>query len=155
MFDFKNKRGIRRIVINFIENCLKMKSAFHNNSYQLPAYRKALEIFRISRAVAAYFSEDKNVLEMQVSSNPQHQFAGFLIDESLQLAPGIASAASAPNSASRLERIQKLKGAAKNLRQQCKNLEFSGVKELEFLRLLRQEIQQFDKMLSDWVYNSK
>lgn len=146
---------MRRIVVNFIENCLKMESAFPKDSYQLPAYRKALEIFRISRAVAAYFSEDKNVLEMQVSANPQHQFAGLLIDESLQLAPGIASAASAPNSASRRERIQTLKRAAKNLRQQCKNLEFSGVKDLEFLKLLRKEIYQFDKMLSDWVYNSK
>lgn len=132
-----------------------MESLFPDNSYQLPAYRKALEIFRISRAVAAFFSEDKNVLEMQVSTNPQHQVAGLLIDESLQLAPGIASAACAPNPASRLERIQKLKRAAKNIRQQCKNLEFSGVKEIEFLGLLRKEIHQFEKMLSDWVYHSK
>lgn len=132
-----------------------MESLFPDNSYQLPAYRKALEIFRISRAVASFFSEDKNVLEMQVSTNPQHQVAGLLIDESLQLAPGIASAACAPNPASRLERIQKLKRAAKNIRQQCKNLEFSGVKEIEFLGLLRKEIHQFEKMLSDWVYHSK
>lgn len=132
-----------------------MNNALPSNSYQLPAYRKALEIFRIARAVAAYFSEEKNVLEMQVSTNPQHQFAGLLIDESLQLAPGIASAACAPNSASRLERIKKLKRAARNLKQQCKNLEFSGVKELEFLGLLRKEIHQFDQMLSDWVYHSK
>lgn len=129
--------------------------AFPNNSYQLPAYRKALEIFRISRAIAAYFSEDQNILEMQMSGHPHHHYAGLLIDESLQLAPGIASAACDPSPTSRIERIQKLKRAAKNLRQQCKNLEFSGVKEIEFLGLLRKEIKQFDKMLSDWVYHSK
>lgn len=137
-----------------MENCFKMESPFPNNTYQLPAYRKALEIFKISRAVASYFSNDKHVLEMHLSSNPQHRFAGFLVTESLQLAPGIASVASAPNKASRLKRIEQLQQAARNLKHQCRSLEFSGVKEIEFLRMLRKEIKQFDKLMSDWIYQS-
>ena len=132
-----------------------MQGAFPNNSYHLPIYRKALEIFKISRAVAAYFSEDKNIMELSYSARPRERFAGNLIADSLQLAPGIASAASASSSASRLQRIRQIRKAAKKLKKQCSNLEFSGVKEVEFVNLLRKEISQFDRMVADWFKLSK
>ena len=132
-----------------------MDSAFPNNTYHLPVYRKALEIFKISRAIAAYFSDDKHVIEMDISTNPQHFQAGSLVTESLQLAPGIASAACAPNSESRLQRVKNIRAVAKNLKGLCKRLEGCGVKEVEFLNLLRKEILLFDKMVSDWFQNNK
>ncbi|HSP12304.1 MAG TPA: hypothetical protein VLO29_07235 [Salegentibacter sp.] len=132
-----------------------MESAFPNNTYHLPVYRKALEIFKISRAMAAYFTNDKHVLEMDLSANPQHFEAGHLVTESLQLAPGIASAACAPNPESRLQRIRNIKAVNKNLKRLCKKLEVCGVKEVEFLNLLRKEIHIFDKMVSDWFHNHK
>lgn len=132
-----------------------MESAFPNNTYHLPVYRKALEIFRISRAMAAYFTNDKHVLEMDLSANPQDFEAGHLVTESLQLAPGIASAACAPNSESRLQRIRNIRAVAQNLKSLCKKLECCGVKEVEFLNLLRKEIHTFDKMVSDWFHNHK
>lgn len=133
-----------------------MEGVFPENQYQLPAYRKAMEIFRISRAVAAYFSEDKHVIEMNLSSNPGHRSAGHLVTESLQLAPGIASAVNASTADTRLKNIKKLRCAVNNLRQHCRKLEFSGVKEVEFIGLLRREIQLFDQLMSDWFsYYSK
>ncbi len=129
-----------------------MENAFPHKVYHLPVYRKALEIFKISRAMASYFSEGKNIMEMDLSANPRYHFAGSLVNESLQLAPGIASVATAKNNASRLRRINRIRNAAKNLRNYCKKLEFSGVKELEFLGMLRREIQQFDQMVNDWTY---
>ncbi|MDR9456785.1 MAG: hypothetical protein RI572_05180 [Salegentibacter sp.] len=132
-----------------------MDSAFPNNTYHLPVYRKALEIFKISRAMAAYFSDDKHVIEMDFSANPRHYQAGSLVTESLQLAPGIASAACAPNSESRLQRVKNIKAVAKNLKHLCRKLEGCGVKEVEFLNLLRKEIHLFDKMVSDWFQNHK
>lgn len=132
-----------------------MESAFPNNKYHLPVYKKALEIFKISRAMASCFTNDKHVIEMNLSGNPQEYQAGYLVTESLQLAPGIASAACAPNSESRLQRIEKLRTVAKNLKQLCRKLEVCGVKEVEFLNLLRKEIQIFDKMVSDWFHNHK
>ncbi|MGY5849826.1 hypothetical protein [Salegentibacter sp. F14] len=132
-----------------------MESAFPNNSYHLPVYRKALEIFKISRAIASYFSDDKHVIEMNLSTNPQHFQAGSLVTESLQLAPGIASVACAPNSESKLQRLKNIKAVARNLKHLCKKLEGCGVKEVEFLTLLRKEILLFDKMVSDWFQNHK
>ena len=132
-----------------------MESAFPNNTYHLPVYRKALEIFRISRAMAAYFTNDKHVIEMDLAANPLHFQAGHLVTESLQLAPGIASAACAPNPESRLQRIRNIKAAARNLKSLCRKLECGGVKEVEFLNLLRKEIHTFDSMVSDWFHNHK
>lgn len=114
-----------------------------------------MEIFKISRAIASYFSGDKHVFEMNLSSNPKHRFAGILVSESLQLAPGIASVISTSNPEYRLQRIKKIHKAARNLKIQCKQIELSGVKEIEFLNLLRKEIHIFDKMTSEWISQYK
>lgn len=128
-----------------------MSQAFSHNSFQTSVYRKALEIFRLSRAMAVHFTQDKHVLEMEVSASPKDRFAGDLVTKSLQLAPGVASVATAKNRGSRLERIRNIRKASKSLKLLCKSLEFSGVKESEFLNVLRKEIQIFDKMIADWV----
>lgn len=132
-----------------------MSQAFSNNAYHLPVYRKALEIFKIARAVASYFSDGKQVYEMHISSNKQHRFAGNLVNESLQLAPGIASVVSSSNPQCRLKHIQRLHKAARNLKLQCKKIEIRDVKEIEFLQLLRKEIHIFDKMTSEWMSQYK
>ncbi|MBZ9728806.1 hypothetical protein LB467_03830 [Salegentibacter sp. JZCK2] len=128
-----------------------MSQAFSQNTYQMPVYRKALEIFKLSRAMAVHFTQDKNVIEMGFAASPKDRYAGDLITESLQLAPGVAAVAAAKNSGSRLERIRNIRKASKSLKLHCKNLEFSGVRESEFLTLLKKEIQIFDKMIADWM----
>ncbi|WP_037315446.1 hypothetical protein [Salegentibacter sp. Hel_I_6] len=128
-----------------------MSQAFFHNNYQNPVYFKALEIFKLSRAMAVHFTEDKHVLEMGISSSSKDRFAGDLVTESLQLAPGVASVATAKSIGSRLERIRNIRRSSKSLKSLCRSLEFSGVKESEFLNLLRKEIQIFDRMVSDWI----
>lgn len=127
-----------------------MSQAF-SNTYQMPVYRKALEIFKLSRAMAVHFTQDKHVLEMGFSASSKDRYAGELVSESLQLAPGIAAVVTAKNHGSRLERIRNIRKASKSLKLLCKNLEFSGVRESEFLVLLKKEIQIFDKMIADWI----
>lgn len=128
-----------------------MSQAFSHNSYETSVYQKALKIFRLSREMAVHFTQDKHVLEMGFSANSKDRFAGYLVIESLQLAPGVASIATAKSHGSRLERIRNIRKASKSLKSLCRNLEFSGVKESEFLNLLRKEILVFDKMIADWV----
>jgi|25_taG_2_1085351.scaffolds.fasta_scaffold78003_1 hypothetical protein len=128
-----------------------MSQAFSYKSYHTPVYRKALEIFKLSRAMAVHFTQDKHVLEMGFSACPKDRYAGDLVNESLQLAPGVASVVSAKNYGSRLEQIRKIRKASKSLKTLCRNLEFSGVRESEFLGLLKKEIHLFDKMIADWI----
>ncbi|SKB65822.1 hypothetical protein SAMN05660776_2330 [Salegentibacter holothuriorum] len=128
-----------------------MSQVFPYNTNQSPVYHKALEIFKLSRAMAIHFTQDKHVLEMSISACPKDRYAGDLVNESLLLAPGVASVATAKNYSSRLERVRNIRKASKSLKLLCKNLEFSGVRESEFLILLKKEIHLFDKMIADWT----
>lgn len=128
-----------------------MSHAYSHNTHQLPIYRKALEIFKLSRAMAVHFTEDKHVMEMGFSASRKDRYAGDLVTEALQLAPGVASVATAKNYGSRLERIRNIRKASKSLKLLCRNLEFSEVRESEFLTLLKKEIQIFDTMIADWI----
>lgn len=119
----------------------------------LPVYNKALEIFRISRAIAISISDNKNILEMNFSSNYNHQFAGELVSDSLRLAPGLATVQNTSNPLLRLKKAKNIRKAANRILSQCKKLEFNGVKEKEFLRILKSEIHQFDQLFSEWFYN--
>jgi len=118
---------------------------------QTPVYQKALEIFKLSRAMAVHFTQDKNVMEMQFSACIKDKYAGDLVNQSLQLAPGIASVVTAKNYSARLERVRNIRKASKSLKLICKNLEFSGIRESEFLALLKKEIHLFDKMINAWI----
>jgi len=128
-----------------------VSQTFSHNTFHTPVYRKALEIFKLSRAMAVHFTEDKHVLDMGFSDNPTDRYAGDLVAQSLQLAPGVASVATAKSYGSRLERIRNIRKASKSIKSLCKHLEFTGVKESEFLSLLKKEVQIFDKMIADWI----
>ncbi|WBL26599.1 hypothetical protein [Zunongwangia sp. HGR-M22] len=122
------------------------------NAYQLPVYQKALEIFKLSSAVSSYFSNNSHVLEMEISSIPAHNYAGRLVTESLQLAPGIAGVITARTIEVKKKRIERIKNAAKRIKSNCRSIEITGIKETEFLDLLRKEIHHFEHLVSDWLH---
>ncbi len=140
---------------NFIRKFSVMSLSLENNNLPLSVYRKALDIFKISRSVAAYFTHNKDIIRMDVSSNPSDHLSGLLVTKSLQLAPGVASVHSTKDINGKLKKIKNILKAANNLSLQCRKMEFSGIKEIEFLHLLRQEIHQFEYLLSDWLKRIK
>ncbi len=118
----------------------------------LPVYNKALEIFRVSRAIALSISDNKNILEMSFSGNSNCRFAGELVSDSLQLAPGLATVHSTSNPLLRLRRARQIRNAVSRILRGCRKLEFDGGREKEFLAILRSEILQFDQLFSEWLY---
>ena len=118
----------------------------------LPVYNKALEIFRVSRAIACSISDNKNILEMGFSANFNDQFAGEIVSDSLKLAPGLATVQCTSNSSLRLRRAKQIRNALNRILSGCKKLEFDGVREKEFLTILRSEIHQFDNLFSEWFH---
>lgn len=116
-----------------------------------PVYRKALEVFRISRAVACELSDNLHVWEMEGSAEFKHRFAGEIVSDSLNLAPGLAMLKSAPGYSLKSKNVQNIKRRVHRMLSRCKKLELMGVKQKEFLSLLRMEIYQFDKLFSEWL----
>ncbi len=118
----------------------------------LPVYKKALEIFRVSRAIACSISDNRNILEMETSEELNHRFAGELVTDALALVPELAVVQNTSSHSLRLKRARKIQKSASGILLKCRKLEFNGVKEKEFLSLLKSEIQQFNRIFAEWIY---
>ncbi len=119
----------------------------------LLVYKKALEIFKVSRVIACSISESKNVIEMQFSSEVKNRFAGDLVSNSLRLAPELALVENSASINARLRGIKKVRRLSRLISERCRKLKFLGVQEQEFLDLLQKEINQFEKLLTEYLYN--
>lgn len=128
------------------------------NFTQSPVYKKALDIFQVSRGIACAISEKRHVLEMGYSTNENDQVAGTLVSTSLKLFPELAAIQNATNRKNIIKRAQRIRGSARQLLSNCKLIEKQGLKEKEFLSLLRMEINHFDQLFGEWlntVYSGK
>lgn len=117
----------------------------------LAVYKKALEIFKITRAIAYNIGNSGSVLEMAYSSNLNQRVAGELVTHSLQLAPALAAVKNSGNRELRLEKAEKIRRSVKKILKKCKKIEYSGEREKEFLMLLRSDIQHFEFLFSEWL----
>ena len=120
---------------------------------KLPVYLKALEVFKISRAISYCVGDHENIFRLGLSGNSNHKFAHDIVMESLALAPQLAMLQSSDSPSKRLSHINKIKSAAKSIRNKCRKLEIHNLREKEFLSILTIEIQQFEKLFSEWLDN--
>lgn len=118
-----------------------------------PVYLKALEIFKVSRAIACSITDNQNILEMGSSTDRSHRFAEEIVGDSLRLVPQLAVVQNTKNPSLRQTRAKRIRSVSRSLLQKCKKLEFSNSKEREFLVLLNSEIKQFEIIFADWFYN--
>lgn len=118
-----------------------------------PVYQKALEIFKVSRAIACSISDNRNLLEIENSADINHKVAGEIVTDSLSLVPKLALYQNTSNPLLRMKRAKKIQKAARNILLKCKRMEYNGIKEKEFLSLLTSEIQQFNRLFAEWTYN--
>ena len=125
-----------------------------HNFNQLPVYKKALDIFQVSRGIAYAISERRHVLEMEYSSIENEKVAGTLVTTSLNLFPELAALQNATSKENIRKRANKIRRSARLLLTKCRLIERQGVKEKEFLRILRSELNQFDQLFGEWL-NSK
>ena len=154
-FNLKSKDilGLNLVNLYLLKLIKFVMNSFETTDFKnLPVYNKALEIFKVSRAIACSITNNKNILEMGFSENFNHQFAGEIVSDSLQLAPGLATVHCTSNPSLRLRRAKQIRKAINRILSGCKKLEFDGVREKEFITILRSEIHQFDHLFSEWFY---
>jgi len=120
---------------------------------QLPVFKKAQDIFQISRGIAFAMSERGHVLEMEYASNENEKVAGTLVTTSLKLFPELAALQNATNKENIRKRANKIRRSAHILLTKCRSIERHGIKEKEFLRLLKTEIIQFDQLFGEWLHS--
>ncbi len=123
----------------------------NSNFTQLDIYKKALEIFQVSRGIACSVSNSKHVIEMEISTDSNEQVAGEIVTHSLKLVPELAAIQNSSTTRVRLKRVKKIRKLARLINDKCRKLEYTGIRDREFLLLLLAELKHFDQLFNDWL----
>lgn len=123
----------------------------YNGATNVSIYKKAIEIFGLSRSLTRDLTSGASVLDMHRSSEPLMRYSDTLLIAALGLAPKIAMAESTPDLQVKISSIRSLRKSTSTLLQYCELLETHSQQKREFLRRLRLEIIRFRRMQRDWA----
>ena len=106
-------------------------------------YPLALEIRKLSAHVSFYIREDLNTLDLNGIENDFIYFSGDIVQNSDSLIPEIIQAET-------LKHAEAVKKFSSKLYSNCKQLENSNSRGIEFIKLLRSELKKFHKNINNW-----
>ena len=113
-------------------------------------YRKALELCELSRAIASYVTHNKDLLKLYQSNSLRDIIADSLLTDTVLIRQQIDRAEKSNNPVVRFRTTRFISVMIRNLQGYTNGLEHHGVKEKEYLNLLRKEIQSFKKVFKNW-----
>ncbi|EZH72869.1 hypothetical protein ATO12_22335 [Aquimarina atlantica] len=114
-------------------------------------YKKALEIFTLSRSISNYLVHDLAPLQNNGSEHPHIYFTGDIIRQSDALAPKIIKAENQIFQDERIRHANSLIHITNRLYKNCERLEQSESNGKEFLILLRKELRKFKHLQRSWM----
>lgn len=123
--------------------------SFRNNT-QSALYKKALEIFNLSRHISFYISHDLAYLQRNGKEDINIYFSGDIVQQSVSLAPQILKAESQPFSEEKHKYAATVMHLSNLLYKNCERLERVNSNGKDFLPLLRKEIKKFRKLQNTW-----
>jgi len=123
----------------------------HKNLRTVPVYRKALELCAMSREIASYVTFNKDLLKLYKSNSLRDIIANSLLTDAILIPQKIAQAEFSLSHDEKLRNVSYINIMIKNINSYCTGLERDGVKEKEYLNLLRQEIKSFRSSFKKWT----
>ena len=122
-----------------------------SNLNQVLIYRKSLDVFQMSRRVAAYVTDDKNVISMYRSGEKEDNYADNLVMNSFRLVPKVVEVETEVSSVKKLRYAQSLRYFIDRIYQDCLNLERTKIHGKDFVRMLRKELISLRKIHKSYV----
>ncbi len=122
----------------------------HKNLQTVPVYGKALQLCETSRALASYFSFNKDLLKLYKSQALRDIIADAILTDAILIQQQIAQAEFSSSLKVRKESASFINTIIRNINSYCTGLEKDGVKEKEYVSLLRQEISSFRSSFKNW-----
>ena len=122
----------------------------HKNLRTVPVYRKALELCKMSREIASYVSFNKDLLKLYKSNSLRDIIADSLLTDAILIPKQIAKAEFSDSYSVRLKSARFINIIIRNINSYCTGLERDGVREKEYLNLLRAEIKSFRESFKEW-----
>lgn len=122
----------------------------HKNLRHIPVYKKALELCSMSREIASYLSFNKDLLRLCESSSLRDIMANSILTDAILIPQKIALVETSPSSKERMYNLSYINIIIRNINSYCLGLEKDGVKETEYINLLRSELKSFRKYYRKW-----
>lgn len=117
----------------------------------LPIYKKAMEIYILTRSISAYIQYDLSNLKPDGSEYSDIYFSGDIIQQSVSLAPEILNAELERCSDRKDKHIASLQRLTNLLYKNSYRLEKSNSNGKDFLPILRSELNKFKRLQRSWM----
>ena len=121
------------------------------NLNQLVIYQKSLDIFKLSRHIASYISNDKSMLAMYLSMNKIDKYADNLVMNAFGLVPKIVETECEENPGLKLKYAVSIRYFIDRLYQNCLQLESTKIQGKDFVKLLRKELKKLRQIHKNYV----
>ncbi len=122
----------------------------HYNLGSLPVYQKALELCTLSKELASFVTYNQNLLTLYQSQSLRDHIADSLLTDAVLIPQQIARAETSDSLSDRMKSATFIGIMIRNISAYCNGLEQHGVREKEYLQLLRQEIRVFRRSFKKW-----
>ena len=116
-----------------------------------PIYKKAQDIFMLSRNISTYLVDDLATIDKQGMEDTNVYFSGDIVQQSVCLAPEILKAESASFFEDKQKRAATISRLTHLLNINCDRLEQANSNGKEFVHLLRQEVKKFKSLQRIWM----
>ncbi len=124
---------------------------YYSSDFQKSAiYRKAIDIFILSRNISQYVQDDLSKLKFDGKEDNNIYFSGDIIYQSKSLAPEIAKAELERYSDNKYKHIASVKRLTNRLYKNCRHLENCNSNGKEYISILRHELKKFKQLQSVW-----
>lgn len=118
--------------------------------HTLSVYRRSLALREMSEAVASYFSYNREILSLRKIDCFRDDITQSLMTDALQITKEVEQAALSNSHSVRMRSLTFVNIMTRNILAYCNGLERDGVKEKEYLNLLRREIKTFRISFKKW-----
>ena len=122
----------------------------NSNFNTLPVYQKSLALRDLSDAIANYFSYDSDFFSLSKKSGLRSDIVKALLTDTSLITSTIEKATTSESGAIRKKNIVFINIMTRNILSYCNGLEKDGVKEKEYVNLLRMEIKSFRSYFKQW-----
>ncbi len=122
----------------------------HKSLRTVPVYGEALELCKVSREIASYVSFNKDLLKLYQSQSLRDIIADALLTDAILIPQQIAQAEHSKSHTERMKSASFISIMIRNINSYCTGLEKDGVREKEYLNLLREEVKSFRTSFKKW-----
>ncbi|MEM9078311.1 MAG: hypothetical protein AAGC43_14810 [Bacteroidota bacterium] len=113
-------------------------------------YLKSVALQDLSEAIAAYFTSNRDSLSRKPYSSLRDDVSTSLVADAKLITKQIRLATSSHSYSTRMKSLAFINIMTQNILAYCNGLEKDGVKEKEYLNLLRTEIRSFRVSFKKW-----